>query len=175
MDSLSLCSGIGGLDLGLRLAVPGYRTVCYVEIDPSCKDVLLARMVDGFLDRAPIADDLKRFDARPWRGLVDLVHGGYPCQPFSTMGQRRGDKDSQYLWPEVARVVGECEPEWCLFENVGGHISLGASEAVRDLVGMGFRVAMGTFTAAELGAPHERERLYHRGPRRSASGAGASR
>lgn len=160
MDSLSLCSGIGGLDLGLRLAVPNYRTVCYVENDSTCQDVLRARMADGLLDPAPLWGDLKLFDARPWRGLVDLVHGGYPCQPFSTEGRRRGADDDRYLWPAVRDVVRDCEPEWCLFENVDGHLSLGASEVVRDLVGMGFRVAMGTFTAAECGAPHERKRLY---------------
>ncbi len=160
MNGLSLCSGVGGIDLGLRLAVPRYRTICHVEIEAHCQDVLLARMADGLLDRAPIWGDLKRFDARPWRGLVDVVHGGYPCQPFSTAGRRRGVDDPRHLWPHVARVVRECEPEWCLFENVVGHLSLGASEVVRDLVRMGFCVAMGTFTASELGAPHERERLF---------------
>jgi DNA (cytosine-5)-methyltransferase 1 len=160
MNGLSLCSGVGGIDLGLRLAFPGYKTICHVEVEPSCQGVLLARMDDGVLDRAPIWGDLKRFDARPWRGLVDVVHGGYPCQPFSVAGKRRGADDPRHLWPHIERVVRECEPESCLFENVGGHLSLGASEVVRDMVDMGFRVAMGFFTASELGAPHARERLW---------------
>jgi DNA (cytosine-5)-methyltransferase 1 len=157
---LSLCSGIGGIDLGLRLAVPTYRTVCHVEIEPACQDLLLARMAGRLLDRAPIWGDLKRFDGRAWRGLVDVVHGGYPCQPFSTAGSRRGADDARHLWPHIAAIVAAVEPQWCLFENVAGHLSLGASDVVRDLAAMGYRVALGFFTASELGAPHERERLF---------------
>lgn len=160
VHALSLCSGIGGLDLGLSLAVPNYRTVCYAEIDAACQDLLLARMADGVLDRAPICGDLKQFDARPWRGLVDLVHGGYPCQPFSQAGNRRGSDDPRHLWPHIAGIVEAVEPEWCLFENVAGHLSLGAPDVVRDLVRMGYRVALGFFTARELGAPHGRKRLF---------------
>jgi DNA (cytosine-5)-methyltransferase 1 len=160
VHALSLCSGIGGLDLGLSLAVPNYRTVCYAEIDASCQDLLLARMAGGVLDRAPIWGDLKQFDARPWRGLVDLVHGGYPCQPFSVAGNRRGAEDPRHLWPHIAGIVEAVEPEWCLFENVANHLLLGAPAVVRDLGRLGYRVALGFFTAAELGAPHKRERLF---------------
>jgi len=160
MNVLSLCSGIGGLDIGLKIAEPDARVVGWVEGDPSCQEVLLARMADGVLDRAPIYGNVVSFDAGRWRGLVDCVAGGYPCQPFSTAGKRRGAEDERYLWPHVARIVAAVEPEWCFFENVSGHLSDGAPAVVADLAGMGFSVALGFFTAAELGAPHERERLF---------------
>ena len=160
MNGLSFCSGIVGLDLGLHLAVPGYRTVCYVELEPYPQDILLARMADGVLDRAPIWGDLKRFDASQWRGLVDVVHGGYPCQPFSVAGKRAGADDSRHLWPHVARVVADIQPTYCFFENVAGHLSLGFPEVAADLESMGYRVSAGLFTAAEVGAPHRRQRLY---------------
>ncbi len=160
MNGISLCAGIGGLDLGLHLAVPDYRTVCYVEIEPYPQDILLARMEDGILDRAPIWGNLKRFDASQWRGLVDVVHGGYPCQPFSVAGKRAGADDPRHLWPHVARIVAECQPTYCFFENVAGHLSLGFREVAADLESMGYRVSAGLFTAAEVGAPQRRQRLF---------------
>lgn len=160
MNVLSLCTGIGGLDLGLKIAVPEARAACYVEVDRRCQDLLVRRMGGGVLDAAPVWGDLKRIDAGRWRGVVDCVVGGYPCQPFSTAGSRRGADDRRHLWPDIAKIIRECEPEWCLFENVGGHLSLGAPDVVGDLVGMGFRVALGFFTARELGAPHGRKRLF---------------
>jgi len=161
VDVLSLCSGIGGLDIGLKRAVPEARVVGYVEGEPACQEILLARMAGGLLDRAPVYGNLTSFDGRPWRGLVDCVVGGFPCQPFSTAGTRRGALDSRYLWPHVARVVGEVRPEWCFFENVRGLVSRPElRDIVGDLTGMDYRVALGLFPASELGAPHRRERLF---------------
>jgi DNA (cytosine-5)-methyltransferase 1 len=157
---LSLCTGIGGLDIGLKITVPEARTACYVEVDQQCQELLVTRMGGGVLDAAPVWGDLKRLDAGRWRGVVDTVVGGYPCQPFSTAGRRRGAEDPRHLWPHISRIIRECEPQWCLFENVGGHLSLGAPDVVGDLVRMGFSVALGFFTAAELGAPHGRKRLF---------------
>ena len=160
MNGLSLCAGVGGLDLGLHLVIPRYRTICYVEIEAYPQDILLARMEDGILNRAPIWGDLKQFDANPWRGLVDIVHGGYPCQPFSVAGKRAGANDPRHLWPHVARIMAECQPTYGFFENVSGHLSLGFREVAQDLEGMGYIVSAGLFTAAEVGAPHRRQRLY---------------
>jgi DNA (cytosine-5)-methyltransferase 1 len=157
---LSLCSGIGGLDLGLRLAVPSARTVVMVEREAYCCALLAARMQDGFLDDAPIWTDAATFSGRAWRGAVDCVIGGYPCQPFSVAGRRAGADDPRHLWPHIARILGECEPEWCFFENVAGHLTLGFDVVARELEAMGYRVAAGLFTAAEVGAPHRRQRLY---------------
>ncbi|EEX12439.1 site-specific DNA methylase [Citreicella sp. SE45] len=157
---LSLCSGAGGLDLGLHLALPGYRTVGHVERDAYAAAILVARMEDAALDRAPVWDDVGTFDGRAWRGAVDIVTAGYPCQPFSVAGKRRGADDPRHLWPHVARIVGECEPPFVFLENVAHHLRLGFPEVAGGLVGMGYRLAAGLFTAAEVGAPHKRERLF---------------
>lgn len=159
--TLSLCSGIGGLDLGVKLALGGRcETVCYVEREGYCAAVLVGRMEEAALDPAPIWDDLSTFDGRPWRGRVDLITGGYPCQPFSLAGARRGEQDERHLWPHVRRIVAEVQPVAVFFENVAGHVSLGLEGVVRDLEGMGYRVASTLVTASEVGAPHKRERVF---------------
>lgn len=160
INVLSLCSGAGGLELGLRLALPAARTVCYVERDAFSCAVLEARMRDGTLDAAPVWTDLKSFKGRPWRGIVDVVAAGYPCQPFSTMGKRRAQSDPRHLWPHVARIVGECGPALVLCENVANHLELGFEEVVHDLREMGYGCEAGLFSAAEVGAPHARDRLF---------------
>lgn len=157
---LALCAGGGGLELGVRLAVPDARTVCAVEIEATASLVLEARMEDRSLDSAPLWSDLRTFDGAAWRGSVDLVTGGYPCQPFSNAGKRLGAADPRHLWPHVARIVNEIEPEWCFFENVGAHLRLGFREVAGSLHSMGYRVAAVLLTAQEVGAPHGRERLF---------------
>ncbi len=157
---LSLCSGAGGLDLGLTIAMPGYRTVGHVERETYAAAILVARMEEATLDPAPVWDDVGTFDGRPWRGAVDIITAGYPCQPFSVAGKRRGADDPRHLWPHVARIIGECEPPFVFLENVAHHLRLGFPEVASGLVGMGYRLAAGLFTAAEVGAPHKRERLF---------------
>ena len=157
---LSLCAGAGGLDLGLKLAEPGYRAVGYVERDAYAAAILVARMEEAVLDQAPVWDDVAGFDGRPWRGVVDCLSAGYPCQPFSVAGQRRGTDDSRHLWPHIARVIAECRPEWVFLENVANHLNLGYREVRGELEGLGFGVTEGLFTAAEVGAPHRRQRLF---------------
>lgn len=160
LRGISLCAGVAGLDLGLHLAEPGYRTVCYVERNSFAAASLVARMADTSLGPAPIWDDLKSFDGRPWRGRVHLVSAGYPCQPFTLSGVRRGKDDPRHLWPDVARIVAEIKPQWCFFENVPGHLTLGLQDVVGDLQGMGYRVAARVVSAAEVGGSHTRERLF---------------
>lgn len=157
---ISLCAGVGGLDLGLQLAEPGYRTVCYVERNSFAAATLVARMADSSLAAAPVWDDLRSFDGRAWRRRVHLVSAGYPCQPFSLSGLRKGARDPRHLWPDVARIVSEAGPEWCFFENVPGHLTLGLADVTRDLQRMGFRVAARIQSAAEIGASHRRHRLF---------------
>jgi DNA (cytosine-5)-methyltransferase 1 len=157
---LSLCSGAGGLDLGLAIAIPGYRAVGHVERETYAAATLVARMEDASLDRAPVWDDIATFDGRPWRGGVDIVTAGYPCQPFSVAGKRRGADDPRHLWPHVARIIGEVEPPFVFLENVAHHLRLGFPEVAAGLVSMGYKLAAGLFTAAEVGAPHKRERLF---------------
>lgn len=160
LRGIALCAGIGGLELGVHIAEPGYRTVCYVEREAYAAATLVARMADEALDNAPIWDDVASFDGRPWRGKVHLVAGGYPCQPFSFAGHRQGEDDPRHLWPQVRRIVMECDPEWCFFENVEGHVNLGANAVIADLQQMGFTVKAGLFSALEAGAAHFRRRLF---------------
>ncbi len=159
LRSLSLCSGIGGLDLGLGLA-RWCRTVCYVERDSFAASVLVARMEEAELDRAPIWNDLRSFDGRAWRGAVDLVVGGYPCQPFSAAGKRQGANDERHLWPEIRRILEEVAPPLAFFENVRGHLSLGFADVLGDLAALGFDAEWGVLAASDVGAPHKRERLF---------------
>jgi DNA (cytosine-5)-methyltransferase 1 len=160
MRALSLCTGIGGIDLGLRRVLPAYRTVAYCERDPYCRAVLKARMADGSLDVAPIWPDVWTFEGRVWQGKVDLVHAGYPCQPFSVAGRRRGHADARNVWPAVAAVVRTAHPALVFLENVPGHLHVGALRVFQDLESMGYRIAARLVAAAEVGAPHRRERLF---------------
>lgn len=157
---LSLCSGASGLDLGLTIAIPKYRAVGHVERETFAAATLVARMEDASLDQAIVWDDVGTFDGRPWRGAVDIVTAGYPCQPFSVAGKRRGADDPRHLWPHVARIIDEIRPPFVFLENVAHHLRLGFPEVAEGLVGMGYRLAAGLFTAAEVGAPHKRERLF---------------
>ena len=157
---LSLCSGYAGLELGLRRVVPNLRTVCYVEIELFAVANLVAKMEAGLLDAAPIWTDIKTFPADGFRGKVDIIVGGYPCQPFSVAGKRAGESDPRHLWPDIERIVRTVDPLWCFFENVPGHLTLGFPSVYRSLRDMGYAVEAGLFTAAECGAPHKRERLF---------------
>ncbi|OWJ89432.1 DNA methyltransferase [Paracoccus yeei] len=157
---LSLCAGGGGLDLGVMLAEPGYHTRCFVEWEGWPRSVLIAAQRAGYFAPAPIWTDLRSFDARPFRGAFDTVLAGYPCQPFSAAGKRSGANDPRHLWPDVARVISECNPEWVFLENVPGHVTLGLETVLRELWGLGYTPAAGLFSAAEVGAPHQRMRIF---------------
>ena len=156
---LSLCSGYGGLDLGIELAV-GCRVVCYVERETYAASNLVARMEDKTLHQAPIWDDVKTFDGHAWRGAIDCITAGYPCQPFSLAGNRKGASDPRHIWPDIRRIVGEVRPQFCFFENVPNHLNMGFDTVSRDLQEMGYSVAATLVTAEEIGAPHKRERLF---------------
>lgn len=160
LTGLSLCAGVGGLELGLHIAEPGYRTVCYVERDAFAAATLVARMADKALADAPIWSDLRTFDGRPWRGRLHILTAGYPCQPFSFAGRRLGDADPRHLWPEVARVAREVGPDWIFCENVDGHLSMGLAEVLGELSAMGYAAKAGLFSAAEVGASHLRRRVF---------------
>ena len=159
MRELSLFSGAGGGLLGTRLL--GWEPVCYVERDPYCQKVLRARMADGALHTAPIFDDVRTFDALPWRGRVDVVTAGFPCQPFSVAGRRRADSDERNGWPDTARIIREVRPRFALLENVPGlvaHPYFGT--VLRDLAESGLDAEWDCFSAASVGAPHIRDRLW---------------
>ena len=157
---LSLCTGYGGLELGLRLAIGNSRVIACVEHEAYACEVLATRMESKELDQAPIWSDVVTFNGKPWRGVVDCITGGYPCQPFSGAGKRLGDKDPRHIWPDIARIIGEVQPEWVFLENVANHIRIGFREVRGRLQDLGYRVEAGLFTASEIGAPHERARLF---------------
>ena len=159
-NGLSLCAGGGGLDLGLMLAEPGFHTRCFVEWEEFPRDVLIAAQRAGYFAPAPIWDDVTTFDGRPFHGAIDTILAGYPCQPFSMAGQRRGADDERHLWPDIARIIREVDPTWVFLENVAGHVTLGADAVLRELREMGFTPAAGLFSAEEVGAPHERLRWF---------------
>jgi len=157
---ISLCAGYGGLDLGLHIAEERYRTVAYVEREAHAAAALVARMEDEALAQALVWDDLKSFNGCPWRDRIHIVSAGYPCQPFSHAGKRRGADDPRHLWPDVARIVDEIRPEWAFFENVEGHIDLGLADVAGCLRELGYTPKAGLFTAREAGASHRRRRIF---------------
>ena len=166
LDILSLCTGGGGLDLGIELAVPGARTVCMVEREAFAVAHLVAAMQSGLMAPCPVWSDARTFDGRRWRGCVDGLIGGIPCQPHSLAGRKRGSRDERDLWSPTRRIVVQARPWFVLIENVGGMLSPGDDEVAgaervwRDLQKLGFAVEAGLFTAAEVGASHERERIF---------------
>lgn len=161
MHGLALCAGAGGLELGLKLALgEGCRTVCYVEREAYAAATLVARMADASLDTGPVWDDLGTFDGRPWRGVVDLVSAGFPCQPWSSAGRGRGTADERWLWPDIARIVREVRPAWVFLENSPRLVRGGLDPILRDLAVLGFDAEWDVFSAAEAGAPHVRKRLF---------------
>ena len=160
---LSLFTGYAGFTLGLRLAGINARTVCYVEQDPYCVSVLKARIGEGYLCDAPIWDDVTTFDGKPWRGLVDVITAGFPCQPFSVAGKRKGADDSRNMWPETIRVIREVRPRYALCENVPGLISGDHGyfgRILNDLSQSGYDARWRIVSAADVGAPHLRKRLW---------------
>jgi DNA (cytosine-5)-methyltransferase 1 len=161
MNGLALCAGVGGLELGVRIATRGHhRVVCYVEREAYAAATLVARMEDAALDQAPVWDDLTTFDGSEWRGVVDCITSGLPCQPYSLAGKRLGHDDERALWPEFIRIVRECEPAFVFLENVPAFLKH-FGPVWRDLRELGFQCAPPLFqTASERGGPHERKRLF---------------
>ena len=157
---LSLCTGYGGIERGLSLAGFEHRTVAYVEIEAFAIANLVAKMEAGKLVPAPVWTDLKTLPTQCFRERVDVLTGGYPCQPFSAAGLRKGTEDPRHLWPFIKRHIETIRPVRCFFENVEGHISLGLREVIEGLESLGYQTTWGIFSAAEVGAPHQRKRVY---------------
>ena len=157
---ISFCAGYGGIERGLDLAGINHRVIAYVEIEAFAIANLVAKMESGELDAAPIWTDLKTFPAHLFRDCVDIITGGYPCQPFSAAGKRQGEDDSRHLWPHIRRHVRTINPLQCFFENVEGHISLGLNSVISDLAEDGYDSTWGIFSAEEVGAPHQRKRVF---------------
>ena len=157
---LSLCTGYGGIERGLELAGLTPRILAHVEIEAFAIANLVAKMEEGKLAPAPIWTDLKTLPAATFRGNVDILTGGYPCQPFSAAGKRMGEKDPRHLWPYITRIIDKTLPRVCFFENVEGHISKGLREVLTDLESRGYQATWGIFSAEEVSLIHERKRVY---------------
>ncbi|MEV0213386.1 DNA cytosine methyltransferase [Micromonospora sp. NPDC050695] len=156
LNVLELFAGIGGLSLGLQRA--GMRIVGHVEINPFCRAVLHKHWPE-----VPAHDDVR--SALTWwrsqpRPRVDVVAGGYPCQPESLAGPRRGTDDHRWLWPEMARVIHALRPRYVIGENVMGHRTRGLRFVLRDLECLGYAATPGIVSAGEVGAPHRRQRIF---------------
>ena len=157
---LSLCSGYGGIERGLELAGFEHRTVVYVEIEAFAVANLVAKMETGQMVPAPVWTDLKTLPAHCFRDRIDVITGGHPCQPFSAAGLRKGAEDPRHLWPHIKRHIETIRPVRVFLENVEGHISLGLREVIADLESLGYATMWGIFSATEVGAPHQRKRVY---------------
>ena len=159
MNELALFAGAGGGILGGKLL--GWRTVCAVEWEPYAACVLAARQNDKVLPLFPIWDDVQTFDGKPWRGIVDVVSGGFPCQDISAAGKGAGiDGERSGMWKEMARIIGEVRPRFVFVENSPMLTSRGLGTVLGDLAEMGFDAEWGVVSAADTGAPHLRERIW---------------
>jgi DNA (cytosine-5)-methyltransferase 1 len=159
VNELHLFAGAGGGILGGILL--GHTCVCAVEIEPYCRRVLLQRQRDGMLPRFPIWDDVRTFDGTPWRGRVDIVCGGFPCQDISAAGKGAGiDGERSGLWGEMARIIGEVRPRFAFVENSPVLTSRGLGRVLGDLAAMGFDAEWGVLGADDAGAPHRRHRIW---------------
>ena len=159
--------GMLGVAIEIALEILGIelRALAYIEREASAAAVLVARMEDKTLGRAPVWDDVDTATSDEFLEVVEgfrplIVCAGYPCQPFSKAGKRAGERDPRHLWPAIDRLVGALMPELLFFENVPGHLRLGFGEVRRNLEARGYGVAAGLFSANEVGASQERERLF---------------
>lgn len=154
---LSLFSGIGGLDLAAEWA--GFRTVGQCEWADYPQAILQKHWPDVPKWRDIRTLNKESFYERTGMGAVDVVSGGFPCQPFSVAGKQKGKEDDRYLWPEMLRVIRELTPRWVVGENVPGILRLAAADVVADLEREGYHVVVFDFEAAAVGALHRRERV----------------
>jgi len=148
----SLFSGIGGLDLGLERA--GHRVIWHSEIDDYA-----CRVLKKHWPHVPNIGDVKKVN---WSEVpnVDIIAGGYPCQPFSQAGKRKGKEDPRHLWPYVLDAIRAIRPRYALMENVRGHLTLGFGDVLADLASCGYSAEWQIIPASSVGAPHRRDRLF---------------
>jgi len=159
---LDLFSGIGGFSLGLE-ATGGFKTVAFCDIEEFPRKVLQKHWphVKQYTDIKELDYDKLRSDGIiSDNEKIDIITGGYPCQPFSVAGRKKGEKDPRHLWPEYFRLVQELRPTWVIGENVGGHIKLGLDTVLENLESEGYAVRTFSIPASAIGANHKRERIW---------------
>jgi site-specific DNA-cytosine methylase len=174
LKHLSLCTGYGGIDLGLSRAMRCIRTVCYVEIEAFAIENLVSKIEAETLDLAPVYTDLKTFPFSKFRGCVDILSGGFPCQPFSGAGRKEADEDPRHLFPYILDGIRECRPAVVFLENVEGIINSKLKgdhwndsegtpvllHVLRELERVGYSATAGLYSAEEVGASHRRIRVF---------------
>jgi DNA (cytosine-5)-methyltransferase 1 len=153
MNHLGLFEGIGGFSLAARWM--GWHTKAWVEINPFCQKVLKKNFpeVQGYAD-------IKEFDGTKYRGTIDIITGGFPCQPFSIAGKRKGKEDDRYLWPEMLRVIREVRPSFIVGENVTGIIGMALEQVLTSLEAEEYNTETFIIPACAVNAPHRRDRLW---------------
>lgn len=174
LNVVSLCYGYGGLDAGLKAALPNAETILVSEWDLAPVEILIRRMEMGEHPCIPIWTDLRTL---PWESLVgkvDGITGGFPCQPFSIAGARKADSDPRHLFPYIKAAIATVRPKFVFLENVTGilHAKLGGDgwadpartpvglHVIRELQRLGYKATLGIFSASEVGLPHERKRVF---------------
>jgi len=163
VKELSLFSGAGGGLLASKLL--GWSTIGYVEINEYCQQILAQRIKDGILDEAPIFTDIRQFiqsgAAKQYRGFVDVVTGGFPCQPFSVAGKRKGREDKRNLWPETIEIIRQVRPSFVFLENVLGLVrNPYFGTILGTLAESGYDCRWRILSCAEVGGPHRRDRVW---------------
>jgi DNA (cytosine-5)-methyltransferase 1 len=153
MKVLDLFSGIGGFSLGLEWA--GMETIAMCEKDKFCRQVLAKHWPD-----ITIHEDIRKLDGREYKNAIDVVCGGFPCQPFSVAGKQLGKEDDRHLWPEMLRVIRESKPRWVIGENVSGFVSMALDDVSLDLENEGYEVRPFVLPACAVDARHRRDRVF---------------
>ena len=153
MQVLDLFSGIGGFSLGLKRA--GMETIGFCEIDPFCRKVLAKHWPD-----VTVHTDIRGLNGKDYKGRADVICGGFPCQPFSQAGKRRGTEDDRHLWPEMLRVISEVRPTWVIGENVIGFVKMELDSVLSDLEREGYQTRAFIIPACGIDAPHKRDRVW---------------
>jgi DNA (cytosine-5)-methyltransferase 1 len=158
LQHLDLFSGIGGFSLGLETAGLA-ETVAFCDIEDYCQKVL-----NKHWPHVPIFSDIKELNYETLRAKginnIDIITGGYPCQPFSVAGRKKGEQDPRHLWPEYFRLVKELRPTWVIGENVSGHIKQGLDTVLENLESEGYSTRTFSISASSIGANHKRERVW---------------
>jgi len=159
LNELALFAGAGGGILGSHLL--GWNTICAVERDAYAAQVLAQRQNDGILAPFPIWSDITTFDGKPWKGIVDVISGGFPCQDISSAGKGAGiNGERSGLWSEMARIISEVRPQYVFVENSPMLVSRGLTRVISDLTEMGYDAQWTRFSASNFGAPHQRDRIW---------------
>ena len=164
MNELSLFTGAGGGLLATQHLL-GWKTIGYVEIDDYCQSIIQQRIIDGFLDRAPIFSDVKAFInqgyAEAYKGMVDVITAGFPCQPFSVAGKQKGEQDERNLWPQTRDAISIVRPQYIYLENVPNLLThTYIWRILSDITALGYDCKWGIVAANDVGAPHLRKRWW---------------